>query len=187
MKDSLPLPLFAVNLKHQAPGTYDFGFIDSSKYTGSITYVDVDSSGGYWGLTASGYAVGNGSTSMTSIDGIADTGTTFLMLPPDIVRTYYAEVTGAQEDNEVGGYFFPCSATLPDLYVIINGAKLRVPGQYMNYAPFLTRPTICFGALQTFGDDSFNIFGDVFLKAQYVIFENDGERPRLGFAPQAGL
>ncbi len=31
--------VFTANLQKGAPGTYDFGFIDSSKYTGSITYV----------------------------------------------------------------------------------------------------------------------------------------------------
>jgi aspergillopepsin I len=46
--------LFAVDLKKGAPGSYDFGFIDSSKYTGDITYTDVDSSQGFWGFTSSG-------------------------------------------------------------------------------------------------------------------------------------
>ena len=35
----LPANLFTVDLKKGAPGSYDFGFIDSTKLTGSITYV----------------------------------------------------------------------------------------------------------------------------------------------------
>lgn len=31
-------PLFTASLKYQAAGSYDFGYIDPSKYTGSITY-----------------------------------------------------------------------------------------------------------------------------------------------------
>ena len=30
--------LFTSTLKHQAPGTYDFGYIDQSKYTGTLVY-----------------------------------------------------------------------------------------------------------------------------------------------------
>jgi hypothetical protein len=52
------------------PGTYDFGFIDSSKYTDSITYVDVDSSEGRWLITGPGYAIGNDSFVSSSIDAV---------------------------------------------------------------------------------------------------------------------
>jgi aspergillopepsin I len=46
--------VFAADLKKGQPGSYDFGYIDSSKYTGSITYTGVDSSQGFWGFTSSG-------------------------------------------------------------------------------------------------------------------------------------
>lgn len=70
VKSSLSQPLFAVALKHNAPGVYDFGFTDSSKYTGSITYTDVDNSQGFWSFTADSYAIGSESSS-DSITGIA--------------------------------------------------------------------------------------------------------------------
>lgn len=41
---SLKSDLFTATLKKGQAGSYDFGYIDSSKYTGSISYVDVDSS-----------------------------------------------------------------------------------------------------------------------------------------------
>lgn len=71
VKSELDAPLFAVTLKHNAPGSYDFGYLDNSKYTGKITYTDVDSSQGFWGFTADGYAVGNGQTTSDQISGIA--------------------------------------------------------------------------------------------------------------------
>lgn len=46
--------VFAADLKKGQPGSYDFGYIDSSKYTGSITYTGVDNSQGFWGFTSSG-------------------------------------------------------------------------------------------------------------------------------------
>jgi aspergillopepsin I len=69
VKGQLDSPLFAVTLKHNAPGTYDFGFVDKNKYTGSLTYTQVDSSQGFWSFTADAYKIG--SKSGGSIQGIA--------------------------------------------------------------------------------------------------------------------
>lgn len=46
--------LFCADLQKGQPGSYQFGYIDSSKYTGSITYTSVDNSQGFWGFTSSG-------------------------------------------------------------------------------------------------------------------------------------
>ncbi|OCL12884.1 Asp-domain-containing protein [Glonium stellatum] len=184
VKSSLASPLFAVTLKYHAPGTYDFGYIDSSKYTGSITYVNVKTTNGFWEFTASGYAVGSGSTRTLSIDAIADTGTTLLYVPTSVVRAYYAQVSGSSNSATYGGYVFPCSATLPDFTAIIGGTKHTIPGQYINYAPANTGSTTCFGGIQDDAGIGFSIFGDIFLKSQYVVF-NGGSTPQLGFAQQA--
>lgn len=70
VKSSLDKPLFAVTLKHGAPGTYDFGFIDEDKFTGDLAYADVDDSDGFWSFTADSYKIGSGSAG-GSITGIA--------------------------------------------------------------------------------------------------------------------
>lgn len=69
VKSQLDKPLFAVTLKHNKPGSYDFGYIDKSKYTGQLAYTDVDSSQGFWMFTADSYKVG--SQTGGSIKGIA--------------------------------------------------------------------------------------------------------------------
>jgi len=184
VKASLAKPLFGVDLKYHAAGTYDFGFIDTSKYTGSLTYVDVDSSQGFWGFTASGYIVGNGTTSKTSINAIADTGTTLLYIPTAAVKAYYAKVPGSKNDSTQGGYVFPCSTTLPNWTAIIGGTKHTVPGQYINYSPISDGSDTCFGGIQDDSDIGLSIFGDIFLKSQYVVFDG-ADTPKLGFAQQA--
>ncbi|KAF2150939.1 peptidase A1 [Myriangium duriaei CBS 260.36] len=262
---SLQANLFTARLKKGTPGTYDFGYIDKSKYTGDITYTPVDNSQGFWGFTADSYTVGGASGGSSSggqqggnntgsqgstggntgsntggqnqggsgnqgsgsqgsgnqggnqggdpfgddgsdfggddgfgegfdngfwkraggssIQGIADTGTTLLLLPDNVVSDYYGKVPGAANDQSQGGYTFDCSATLPDLSFSISGGSITVPGSYINFQSVSGGK--CFGGLQSSGQIGTNIFGDIFLKAAFVVFDNSQGSPRLGFAQGA--
>ena len=131
----LASPVFTANLKKGKAGNYNFGYIDSSEYTGIITYAAINNANGFWEFTASGYAVGSGAFSSQSIDVIADTGTTLIYLPAAIVKAYYAKVSGSSNSASAGGYIFPCSATLPSLTIGIGSYKAVVPGTFLNYAP----------------------------------------------------
>ncbi|KAI9710744.1 MAG: Type I transmembrane sorting receptor [Bogoriella megaspora] len=184
VKSTLTSPLFAADLKYRAPGVYDFGFIDTSKYTGTVDYATVSTRQGFWEFTASGYAVA-GTTTSTSIDGIADTGTTLLYLPDSVVRAYYARVSGSSNSATYGGYVFPCSTTLPTFSLSIGGKLHTVPGNYINYAPANSAGTTCFGGIQSSAGIGINIFGDIFLKSQYVIFDQTQSTPRIGFGQQS--
>ncbi|RMD43910.1 hypothetical protein DV735_g1171, partial [Chaetothyriales sp. CBS 134920] len=175
--------LFTVDLKKGEPGTYDFGYIDSGKYTGSITYTSVDSSQGFWAFTSSGYSVGSGSFTRTSYSGIADTGTTLLLLPDSVVDAYYAQVSGAENSSSEGGYVFPCSASLPNFVVGIGSSRFTIPGSYLNYAPTDSTGSTCFGGLQSDAGIGLAIYGDIFLKAVFVVFDNDNLR--LGVAAKS--
>ncbi|KAG9542925.1 aspartyl protease, partial [Aureobasidium melanogenum] len=180
VKSSLALPLWTANLKKGAPGSYDFGYIDSSKYSGKITYVSVNSASGFWQFTADGYQVGSSSTVSSSFTAIADTGTSLMYLPSSSVTAYWAQVTGSGYDSNQGGYTFPCSSSLPDFNVVVGGNKFTVPGSYMNYAQISY--TTCFGGLQQNTGLSFSILGDIFLKSQFMVFSEVGGQATLGFA-----
>ena len=83
-----------------------------------------------------------------------------------------------------GGYIFPCSATLPDLTLGVGSYHAVVPGEYLNYAP--ATGSSCFGGLQLNTGIGMSIYGDVFLKSQFVIFDaSDASSPRLGFAAKS--
>lgn len=185
VKSSLAQPLFTADLKKGAAGSYDFGFIDSSKYSGSITYTSVDTSNGFWQFTTTAYAIGSGSTVSSSYSTIADTGTTLMYLPSAIVTAYYKQVTGASYNSNQGGYIFPCSSTLPNFVTVIGGSKFTVPGTYINYAPISS--TYCFGGIQSNTGIGFSIFGDIFLKSQFVVFSEVGGVNQLGFAAQKSV
>ncbi|KAH8670925.1 aspartic peptidase domain-containing protein [Xylariales sp. PMI_506] len=301
VRSSLDQSLWTADLKYEAEGTYNFGWIDDSLYTGTISYTDVDSSEGYWMFTASGYSVGDsttsssssaapasttsstdsnaadtsgtsgssdtvtttitvtagaatatatasssdsghhhghnsntnsntdnendffggffrsvrrqfggggggngngngqgsgtgsstGSTSSTStssasssaITGIADTGTTLAMFPTSVCEAYYEQVSGAEYSNSAGGYVFSCDTTLPDFSYVVGDNTITIPSEYLNYSPIDTSGETCYGGIQPDTDIGFSIFGDVALKAAFVVFQDDGSgSPQLGFA-----
>ena len=173
--------LFALNLKKGAVGTLSFGAINASAYTGSITRVSVNTANGFWEFTASGYAVGSAAFVSLAIDSVVDTGTTLLYLPQVVVVAYYAKVPGAVNSNTLGGYVFPCSATLPNFTLGIGTYRGMVPGTYLNYAPTDSGGATCFGGIQSNTNIGFSILGDVFLKSQFVVFQGP-KTPTLGFA-----
>ncbi|CRG86996.1 aspergillopepsin I [Talaromyces islandicus] len=180
VKSSLDKPLFVAILKHNAAGSYDFGFTDDSKYTGEIAYTDVDSSQGFWSFTADSYSIG-GEDAGSSIDGIADTGTTLVLLDDDVVEAYYDSIDSAQYDDSQGGYVFDCDADVPEFAITIGDYTATIPGEYINFAS--AGSNTCFGGIQSNSGIGFSIFGDVFLKSQYVVFDASG--PQIGFAAQA--
>lgn len=123
--------------------------------------------------------MGSGSFVSSPVDGIADTGTTLLYLPDSIVEDYYAQIDGAQNSESAGGYVFPCSATAPSFTFGVGDARYTIPGSFMNYGE--ASSGMCFGGLQTSGSIGTNIYGDVALKAAFVVFDGS-ESPQLGWA-----
>ncbi|KAI3320926.1 aspartic proteinase [Xylariaceae sp. AK1471] len=172
--DNLDVAAWTADLKYHTAGTYDFGVIDNSKYTGDISYVDVDDSQGFWGFTAD--------INGESVSGIADTGTTLALLPDAVVEAYYSKVDGAQVDQQQGGYVFPCDAQLPDLTFSPGDASITIPGEYLNYAPADESGDSCFGGLQSDTGIGISIYGDIALKAAFVVFDKTQSTPRLGWA-----
>lgn len=168
IKSQLDSPLFVSDLKHNAPGSYVFGKIPSG--ASNIYYTDVDSSQGFWGFTAS--------TDNGRVSGIADTGTTLLLLDDQTVEAYYQNVEGAENDSQEGGYVFDCNTKLPSFSFSVGGGNITIPGSILNYAE--ADGGKCFGGLQSAGGIGINIFGDIALKAAYVVF--DAGKNRLGWA-----
>ncbi|KAK4198684.1 pepsin precursor [Triangularia verruculosa] len=182
-RPNLDEEVFTADLKYHATGTYDFGFIDSKKHNGTITYTPVQPSPGYWTHSLSGYSVGSGAFQSSQISGISDTGTTLLYLPTAIVTAYYRQVQGAQNSQYYGGYVFPCASTLPTFTFGIEGARFTIPASYINYTRISPTSTTCYGGLQSSSGLGINIFGDVALKAAFVVFSGTNP-PRIGFAPK---
>lgn len=118
-----------------------------------------------------------------SMDGIADTGTTLLLLPDSVVSAYYRQVSGARYNWGQGGYTFNCNAHLPDFcFGVGANCVINIPGSYLNYAPTGSGNS-CFGGIQSNDGIGFSIFGDIALKAAFVVF--DAGNTQLGWATKA--
>ncbi|KAK0105359.1 Type I transmembrane sorting receptor [Cadophora gregata] len=181
-KRSLKAPLFVAHLPRQASGSFDFGYIDASKHSGTVQYATVDSSGGFWEFPSTSFKVGSTVHPQSGFTAIADTGTTLLLTGDTAVDTYYASVPGAQYSSSQGGYIFPCSATLPSFSVRIGStAYATIPGSLMSFGS--AGGSSCFGSLQSAGRGTQNVYGDVLFNAYLGVF--DASVPRFGFAPIA--
>ncbi|EOD43227.1 putative aspartic endopeptidase pep1 protein [Neofusicoccum parvum UCRNP2] len=184
--NQLPAKLFTSLLKHAAPGSYDFGYIDSSKYTGAITYATVDPSNGWWQFTSQGYSIGSGAAVQQSVPSVVDTGTTLMVMPSGIVSAYYAKVTNATYSTAYAAWIYPCTAALPNFNLLVNGAVTTVPGSLMTYGP-IDYVGNCYGGLQQNDNIGIAILGDIFIKSQFIVYDQSTTPPRVGFAKQAGL
>jgi len=184
IQNQLALPVLTANLKHNTAGSYSFGRIDKTEFTGNLAFTPVDNSNGFWQFESNSFAVGNGAVQANQEQNpaIADTGTSLLLLDPSVVNAYWSEVEGAAFDSDENAITFPCNAVLPDLHVALGANNMgTIPGSLLNY--FQLSNSRCFGALQSSGSSAVQIMGDIMFKAQFVVF-NIGDNT-LGFAPHA--
>ena len=172
IKSSLDKPLFTADLRKGQVGSYLFGGIPSAAR--SVSYAPVDSSQGFWSFSTSVEGVG-------SFDTIADTGTTLVLGTDDLVNAYYGDVESAVYSDEQQGVLVDCDADLPDFTFTVGSGSISVPGSYVNYAEVGNGQ--CYGGIQSAGDIPFSIFGDIALKAAYVVF--DAGQTRVGWAQKA--
>lgn len=169
-------------------GTYEFGLIDNSKFTGDVYYADVDNSQGWWQISVPNVRIGANQTLKCNgecLPAIADTGTSLLYLDYNVVKAYYKEVPGHEYSTQ-GAYIYPCGTVIPDLSLEIGGRFFTIKGEDMTYMAFTGnddggQPGQCMGGLQA-GPRDMQILGDVFLKQIFAVF--DGGNMRFGVAEQ---
>ncbi|KAI0442717.1 aspartic peptidase domain-containing protein [Xylaria telfairii] len=182
---SLAEPLFTADLRAGANGAYEFGRIDTSKFTGDMTFVDIDNSQGFWQFTSDSFSVdgGKAQTSVAGNQAIADTGTTLLLADPAVATAYYGQVQGAKNDQQQGGFTIPCNAKLPDLQLAVGDSMATIKGADLSFAPVDQAGQTCFGGLQAGQSGGLQVYGDIFFKSNFVVF--NGGNNTLGFATHA--
>lgn len=160
----LDLPVFTSRLVANGVGEYEFGTIDKSKYKGDLVNVTVDASHGFWEFSSAQYSVGGGPfTPVKEVhNAIADTGTSLMMVSPDVAKAYYKSIPSAIYANNAGGYIYPCKTNLPDLAVAIGDKfSATIPGALIHFSEVGTNTTTgetgecCFSCMLEFLADFF--------------------------------
>ncbi|CAD0089278.1 unnamed protein product [Aureobasidium mustum] len=179
----LAQPVFTACLDLDGSGTYEFGTIDSSKFTGDLHFTPVNAASGFWQFDSNCYSIGGKTFNRTNATpAIADTGTSLLLLDPEVVQAYYNQVPSANYDSTVGGYTYDCSENLPDFAVAVGDNYMaNIPGSGITFSPVDSKT--CFGGIQSNSGSDVQIFGDVLLKHHFVVFH--GESNLLGMAAKA--
>ena len=182
--------LFAIDLYQDQNGTFDFGYLDTNKYTGNITFGAMDTSLTNWNLNFTAYSIGNNSSLQTvsGFTGIVDTGGPNIGLPSSVTGPYF-ESFGGTSDSSGTGYNYPCSAyPPPDLILSLQGG-----GQLVLNGSFLVEPPsdeskrsdddTCQGRIDDEEQTAYNLGACVF-DQKFVVF--DHANARIGFADKRG-
>ncbi|OAR02197.1 hypothetical protein LLEC1_01134 [Akanthomyces lecanii] len=193
MKGHLARPVFTVDLKHQAgtfvhissstlsltrlaDGTFGFGFIDESKYTGNLTYSSIDSATGFWTFTSPGYAVNSGAFVGYNMTGVIDTGGSTSTIPSPAFRAYTDAIANYTER-------FDCSTPLPDFYFGVgNNKTVKVDGLHLKQT---NDDGTCQLKLYDGGGGNFAFYGSPFMAGAYIVFEDGADGARVGWANSA--
>ncbi|KAG6840770.1 hypothetical protein C0991_004555 [Blastosporella zonata] len=109
-------------------GELSWGGVDTSKFTGSITYTPVTTTSPasfYWGINQS-IRYSTSTSILSSTAGIVDTGTTLLYIATDAYNRYRS-ATGAVLDSNTGLLRITSAqfANLKSLFFTINGATFE--------------------------------------------------------------
>nr|ABY87034.1 pepsinogen A1 [Epinephelus coioides]ABY87036.1 pepsinogen A1 [Epinephelus coioides] len=171
-------PLFSVYLSsHGEQGSeVVFGGIDSSHYTGQVTWVPLTSAT-YWQIKMDGVKI-NGQTVACAggCQAIIDTGTSLIVGPTNDINNMNSWV-GAST-NQYGESTVNCQnvGSMPEVTFTLNGHDFTIPASAyvsQNYYG-------CNTGFGQGGSDQLWILGDVFIREYYVIF--DAQARYIGLA-----
>jgi len=166
-------------------GELTLGGTDSTKYSGSIGYTNLLTSGDasyYWGvavssITYSGTSIGSGSA-------IVDTGTTLIYIPSSAYSKFLKDA-GGTTDSSTGLARFSKEPTGTVGFTIGGVSYTLTPSQYLipsaQYSNFGLNSEYYYSWIGSGGSSGVDfIIGQKFLENYYAVFDTTNQR--LGFA-----
>ncbi|KIL00723.1 hypothetical protein PAXRUDRAFT_129223 [Paxillus rubicundulus Ve08.2h10] len=176
-------PLFSVYLtRGQIQGSeICFGCIDVSKTSeDTVRWIPVVSQT-YWTVAMEGVSVDGSRVSTQGLNGIIDTGTSFLYVPKDKADAIYALIPGSAPalDYGDGYYYYPCDSQA-QISFVFNEQEFALDPRDFNLGLSYHDPSTCIGAIIGSGPDGIAIIGDSFLKS-YVSVYDYSHNARVGF------
>ncbi|XP_010755393.1 gastricsin [Larimichthys crocea] len=167
----------------QQGSVLSFGGVDEQLYQGEIYWTPVTSET-YWQIGVDGFQINGRETGWCSqgCQSIVDTGTSMLTAPSNYLG-YLMQAIGAQQ-SQYGMYMVDCSQVnnLPTLSFVISGVAFPLPpsAYIMQHGYQFCTVAITPTYLPSQNGQPLWIFGDVFLREYYSIYDRTNNR--LGFA-----
>ncbi|KIJ23154.1 hypothetical protein M422DRAFT_276334 [Sphaerobolus stellatus SS14] len=176
-------------------GELTFGGTDSSKFTGSITFVPITSTSPaseFWGINQS-VRYGTSTTILSTTAGIVDTGTTLLLLATNAINAY-TKANGAVLDNTTGLLRLTTAqfAKLQSLFFTIGGTTFELTANAQAWPRNLNADIggtannvyLIVGDLGTDSGEGLDfINGQTFLERFYSVFDTGNKRVGLATTP----
>jgi hypothetical protein len=167
-------------------GELTLGGIDSTKYSGSITYFSKLTSGtasAYWGISIASFTYGT-TTLASSASGIVDTGTTLIYIPTAAYNKFLT-ATGGKTDSSSGLAVFTTKPTSNFGIKFGSTTYTLTPAQYLvptaQYSVFGLSSSKYYAWINDGGSSGVNtIIGQKFLENYYSVY--DTTNSRIGFA-----
>ncbi|KAF7981201.1 hypothetical protein HWV62_34527 [Athelia sp. TMB] len=160
-----------------ANGELTFGGVDSSKYTGSITYTSKSSAGSvgpYWGVEVTTISYG-GKSIGSGLPAIVDTGTTLIYIPSSSYSSFLSS-GGGTTDIFSGLAKFDSKPTATFSFTIGGTTFNLTPAQYLiptaQYSNFGLSGSAYYSWIGNGGSSSVDfIIGQKFLENYYSVFD----------------
>ncbi|KAM3871606.1 pepsin A-like [Diretmus argenteus] len=177
-QNAVSQPLFSVYLSSNAQQGSEvaFGGIDSSHYTGQVTWIPLTSAT-YWQIKMDSVTV-NGQTVACNggCQAIIDTGTSLIVGPTNDIKNLNSRV-GASYNN-YGEAVVDCQniQSMPEVTFTLNGHAFTIPATAYATKNYYD----CNTGFGQGGSDQLWILGDVFIREYYSIF--DTRTQQIGLA-----
>jgi aspergillopepsin I len=160
-------------------GQLDFGYIDSSKYTGNIAYGGVTTTGGEWTIEVQGIQAGYDDANFRpgKFQVTVDTGSGGGTITRELANLYWSQVPNSKWSDAYDNFLYPCNQTLPDFVITLaDGNKVGIPDAGLRWKDE-NGWCVTYLAIGTSTDVT---WGSNFLERYFVIF--DWGNSRVGLA-----
>ena len=188
--------LFTVDIKKKEDSVYHFGYVDKTRFSKPITYMPVKN-WNHWVVETAAYKFGDGSVTKAVNKALIDTGTTNIMMTPEMAKKYYALLGSKATTTDSKNWLVPCDAgaSMPDLTFTFQpptsapvnlptgggGTSQKtynavVPGSFLIGNLSGKNDGMCQASI-TASEKTKNwdiILGDAFLMSQLVVFDMGG-------------
>ncbi|KAG6994038.1 hypothetical protein G7Y79_00048g084340 [Physcia stellaris] len=119
--------IFGIHLQRFSDGSTDgelnFGAPDTSRYTGELSYTDTVADGVMWEVPLDDASYDGNFCRFSGKSAILDTGTSYVLLPPDDAQQLHAQIPRSEGDGET--FNIPCLTSIP-IQIIISGVEYNI-------------------------------------------------------------